>query len=176
VKRNEQPPKMKTPQKPTRDKHAIPAGEAEANFSDYVAVKPKHAGGRPTKYDPAYCEAVIEDMANGYSLTAFAGSIGVNRSTITEWVENFPEFSAAVSRAKAARLRNWEQAALDIRKSGGTGGSATITVFGLKNMGDDEWRDISRQEQTGPEGGPIVHTVTRIERVIVDAKANGNQG
>ena len=42
--------------------------------------------GRPTKYDPIYCDMVEEEMAKGFSLTAFAGIIGVARSIINEWM------------------------------------------------------------------------------------------
>lgn len=36
--------------------------------------------------------------------------------------------------------------------------------------------DLSRQEQTGPDGAPIQHAVSMIERRIVDPKGNGDQG
>lgn len=111
--------------------------------------------GRPTKYEPRFCEAVIEDMGEGYSLTAFAGLIGVNRDTINAWMAQFPEFSEAVTRAKAARLRNWEDAAIKMRTNGGGPGGATITVFGLKNMGGDEWSDTTKHELTGKDGAAI---------------------
>ena len=111
--------------------------------------------GRPSSYDPKFCDMVVEDMGQGYSLTAFAGLIGVNRSTITEWMNAHPEFSAAVTRGKAARLRNWEQVALSMRMNGGGPGGATITVFGLKNMGGDEWSDTQRHEVTGKDGAPL---------------------
>jgi transcriptional regulator with XRE-family HTH domain len=98
---------------------------------------------------------VVEDMAKGYSLTAFAGLIGVSRSTINEWMSEHPEFSEAVTRGKAARLRDWERVALDMRTNGGGPGGATITVFGLKNMGADEWSDTQKHELSGSGGSPI---------------------
>lgn len=119
---------------------------------------PKHAGGRPTDYRPEYCEMVVADMAEGYSIGAFAGLIGVARSTIQRWAAENPEFSVALSRGKAARLRQWETAGL---KAANTqfGGNATIIAFGLSNAGrgsageDDEWISKSTQEHTGKEGG-----------------------
>ena len=66
--------------------------------------QPKHPGGRPTDYRPEYCELVVAEMAKGYSLGAFAATVGVARRTITEWMAVHEEFSLAVSRAKAARL------------------------------------------------------------------------
>jgi transcriptional regulator with XRE-family HTH domain len=111
--------------------------------------------GRPSKYESGFCDQVEAAMAEGLSLGAFAGQLGVARSTINEWMENHPEFSEAVSRAKAKRLLHWERRALDVAKEGGGGGAATMVIFGLKNMGGDEWADVQRQELTGKDGGPI---------------------
>jgi hypothetical protein len=86
-------------------------------------------------------------MREGYSLTAFAGLIGVARSTINEWMAASPQFSEAVSRAKARRLAFWEKTAIDVAAKGlGGPGAATVIVFGLKNMGDDEWSAPDKSE------------------------------
>jgi hypothetical protein len=111
--------------------------------------------GRPTKYEDRFCEEVEAFMGQGFSLTAFAGHLEVNRSTLTEWADAHPEFSAAVSRAKSKRLLHWERESLDVAKEGGTGGRATMIVFGLKNMGGDEWADVQKTELTGKDGAPI---------------------
>ncbi len=126
----------------------------------------KNPVGRPTKYEPRFCDEVVADMAKGYSLTAFAGLIGVNKDTLNEWMAVHPEFSDAVTRAKAARLRNWEEVAIAMRTNGGGPGGATITIFGLKNMGGDEWCDRQQVEHSGPNGGPIkTEEVSARERV-----------
>jgi hypothetical protein len=111
--------------------------------------------GRPTKYEDRFCDMVEEAMGSGLSLGAFAGQIGVARSTINEWIDNHPAFSEAVSRAKGKRLLHWEQAAIRVAEKGGGPGTATIIVFGLKNMGGEEWADVQRQELTGKDGAPI---------------------
>ena len=101
--------------------------------------EPRPGEGRPTLYDPKYCEMVIADMTKGYSLGAFAGLIGVSRATINVWMTAHPEFLEAVSRGKSSRLRDWEGVALEMRAKGGGPGGATITMFGLKNMGAGDW-------------------------------------
>ena len=93
--------------------------------------------GRPTKYDPIYCDMVEEEMAKGFSLTAFAGIIGVARSIINEWMAENPEFSDAVNRAKAKCLLQWKRKSLKVADNGGSGGQSAIIIFGLKNMGGD---------------------------------------
>lgn len=109
--------------------------------------------GRPSKYDPAYCAAVIEHMKDGASLTSFAASIDVARSTINEWMGEHIEFSEAVNKAKAHCAAWWE----DLARKGAGGGDAnpTLCIFGLKNMAADDWREVVRSEHSGPDGAPI---------------------
>lgn len=129
--------------------------------------------GRPTKYDPAYCEAVIEHMRDGASLTSFAASIMVARSTINEWIDNHPEFSEAVKIGKAVCAAWWETVNRGLAM--GEAGNATSCIFGLKNMAPDDWVDRKAIEHSGPEGGPI-KTETRnqsIDDLVAEAKALG---
>lgn len=98
--------------------------------------------GRPTKYDPAYCEQVIDFMSQGYSVTAFAGSIGVARDTVYHWAKENPEFSDALNTARAASAVWWEERLRAVAERGE--GNATAAIFGLKNRVAHEWRE--RQE------------------------------
>ena len=126
-------------------------------------AKAKAKMGRPTKYDPAYCEALVEHMSEGASLLSFAASIDVARSTLTEWADVHPEFSEAVSRGKAKCAAWWEAAARNLALKGE--GNATMCVFGLKNMGSDEWRDKQEVEHSG---------AVKVERIAVEfAKPEG---
>jgi hypothetical protein len=100
--------------------------------------------GRPTEYQPEYCELVIEKMGQGYSLTAFAGSIRVAKETVYRWIKEYSEFSDAVSRAKPARLTSLETKLLRSRK----GAETTAAIFALRNADPDEWRDVKHQEHS----------------------------
>lgn len=129
--------------------------------------------GRPTKYKPEYCTAIVEFFdgprtqervksittgKNEYERTdyetvpmplptfaKFARSIGVNGDTIVEWTKHYPEFSAAYNAAK------------DLQKEflvdNGLAGHypPASFIFTAKNITD--MRD--RQEVTGADGGPI---------------------
>jgi hypothetical protein len=109
--------------------------------------------GRPTKYESRFCGELEADMAEGYSVTAFAGKIGVSRQTIDDWTKAHPEFLEALSRAKAKRLRFWEQTGIAVASKGTGGpGAATVITFGLKNMGGDEWSAPDKHEHAGPGG------------------------
>lgn len=128
----------------------------------------KRPVGRPTKYEERFCDELVADMADGFSVSAFAGKIGVSRSTINEWAGEHSEFSEALDVGKAQRLRFWEQTAINVAAKGTGGpGAASVITFGLKNMGGDEWADTTKHEHSGPGGTPM-QSVTRIERTIVD--------
>lgn len=113
--------------------------------------------GRPTLYDPAYCEVVVETMREGKSLMSVAANIGVGRSTLGVWMAAHPEFLAAVEEGKALCAQKWEEIALTNAMTGQ--GNATLTVFGLKNMARDEWRDKQELEHTGEGGGPVAFVI-----------------
>jgi len=101
--------------------------------------------GRPSKYNPVYCDEVINTMATGLSLTAFAGDIGVSRDTVNEWTRVHPEFSDAVKIAQAKRVKYLEETMLD----GNFGARVTARIFALKNADPTEWKDKREVEHSG---------------------------
>ena len=111
--------------------------------------------GRPTKYDPTFCDLVVHAGERGLSLTAFAGEIGVCRDTVQEWARVHPEFSAAVKAHKAKRAWIWEQRLMRIADEGGGNGSATAIIFALKNVAPEEFADRLVNQHTGPNDGPV---------------------
>lgn len=113
-------------------------------------------GGRPTDYLPEYCDGVIAYMAQGFSLTAFAGSIRVSRETIYEWARVHPEFSDAVRVAQSSRTASLETG---LMREDLAGPQITARIFALKNASPLDWRD--RHEHVGADGGPIQVTVAR---------------
>ena len=113
--------------------------------------------GRPTEYRPEYCERVIEFMSQGYSLTAFAGSIRVARDTVYEWIKAHRDFSDAVSRARPARVTALEAKLLRSRK----GAETTAAIFALRNAAPDEWQDIKRTDH--------IHSLKPVE-TLTDAQ------
>lgn len=118
--------------------------------------QPKHPGGRPTKYEPRYCDEMIDFMAQGYSIGAFAGHIRITRRTLLNWKKDFPEFADAYEIAQATCQLHWEKRAIEIGKEGAPGGAPVMTIFALKNMGSDDWRDkIEHSGNVGFEVKPL---------------------
>lgn len=122
--------------------------------------------GRPSLYDPAYCERVLEMGRNGYSVVEMASEIGVARSTLEEaWPRAHPEFSEALTRARECSQAWWE-------RTGRVGMventiNASIWSRSMAARFPRDWREVKGTELTGKDGG-AVETVARIERVIVD--------
>jgi hypothetical protein len=98
---------------------------------------PDYVTGRPTLYRPEYCEAVISVMGEGYDLTAFAGSIGVSREAVYDWIDAHAEFRHAVNIAKSARLFALQRKLLNTQ----IGVGVTAAIFALKNADPENWQD-----------------------------------
>lgn len=64
--------------------------------------------GRPSKYDPSFCETVIECGREGMSIAEMAAEIGVTRQTLFNWCDEHPKFLEAFTRAKDLSLAWWE--------------------------------------------------------------------
>lgn len=105
-------------------------------------------------------------MRDGYSVTAFAGHIGVARSTVFLWAEQNPEFSDALKTAQALAALWWEKSLRQVASTGE--GNATASIFGVKNRSTEDWRDKQEVEHTGKDGGPI-ETVDRSDKDIARA-------
>ncbi len=123
--------------------------------------------GRPSLYDPSYCERVIDLGKAGKSQVQIACALDVDPKTLRDWAEKHEEFSLALTRAKAHEQDWWETAG----QQGLTADKFNSAVWS-KSMSArfrDDYTERTKQEHSGPDGGPIA--VQRIERVIVDPKA-----
>lgn len=133
----------------------------------------KHPGGRPPKYRAdVHPQSLIEAAEQGLSLTAWCGTMEVERTVIIEWSEQYSEFARAVEIAKAKRLRFFETKAVAMMSSEGlarpTGGQATLALFMLKNHGPDEFKD--RQEVTHNVGITIEQLLVKADEQRLEPK------
>ena len=117
--------------------------------------------GRPSLYDPAYCESVIEWGRAGKSLAWMAAEIGVAKQTVQLWMKVHPEFSAAMDCARTVAQRWWED------KGQANIEAATFqSAMWSRSMAarfPDDWRETRREERTGPDGGPQQHVVETLD-------------
>jgi len=110
-------------------------------------------GGRPSSYKLEYARELIDFMARGFSLTAFAGSIGVARQTLQNWADQHPEFLDALAVGRAARTLYWEKR-LDL-----AGSDSRTVIFALRNACSDEWKEQ-------PEKSPAVNVLMKNGMVV----------
>jgi hypothetical protein len=111
--------------------------DAQALTSEAHTAPVRHAGGRPSKYRPEYCEGIVEKMSRGFSAMAYAGSIRVSRQTIYQWAETVPEFNDALKEGISARVHFLEDGLL----SPENGTHLTSRIFALKNASPQDWRE-----------------------------------
>lgn len=121
----------------------------------------KRPVGRPSEYDPAYCEKAVEFLAEGFSVAALAGEIGVQKQTVYNWMDENPEFLDAVKAGQAKATLWWEKANKSNAVTGE--GNATSCIFGLKNRAPDEWRDKTEQTQTHEVGDSLADLMKEID-------------
>lgn len=115
--------------------------------------------GRPTDYRPEMCEEVIELGRLGKSHAQIAAALDVARQSLHNWVEIYPEFMDAMTRARDLAQSWWE----DQGQSGLVmqGFNASLWSKQVSCRFREEYTDASKLEHSG--------TVfpTRIELVTV---------
>jgi hypothetical protein len=87
--------------RPRAKKSAAPAEPLEL-------PAPKRGRGRPTTYDPAFCDRVIELGEQGKSKAQIARELGTSRKSLYLWMKVHPEFAEALEEAQFAALAWWE--------------------------------------------------------------------
>jgi hypothetical protein len=110
--------------------------------------------GRPSEYDPAYCERVIELGKQGMSRAEIASELDCSRTTLRAWEGQHPDFLAAVQRAKDEALAWWErQPRKNLANKNFNAALWSKSVSG--RFPDEPYRE--RVQLTGKDDGPIQH-------------------
>ena len=136
--------------------------------------------GRPSSWRPEFAEMAFKFCLLGASNKQLAEFFGVAVSTIHMWRDAIPEFSDAVKRGKEIadaeiahslyqRAKGYSHPEDDIKALNGAivitpttkhyppdTGAATLW---LKNRQGHIWRDKTENVHTGPDGGPIEHSL-----------------
>ncbi len=67
------------------------------------------AGGRPTKYDPVFCEVFVEMSSHGCSRIEFCAQVGISYESFLAYQRRHPEFMEAVKRGLQLCQAWWER-------------------------------------------------------------------
>lgn len=133
-------------------------------MSDTLNAKPGEATftvtnpvGRPSKYDPAYCNKVIELGKLGKSFEQMSSILGIGITTLKRWREEHEEFRASLEDAQGFAQTWWEDMAQsylveskDTEKLNTGLWSRSMAARFPKN-----YSDRVKQEISGPEGAPL---------------------
>lgn len=119
---------------------------------------------RPTDYYPELCGKVVEWGKQGKSRAWIADEVGVVRTTLKNWEARYPDFLEAMERAKLGEQRWYEDAGQMGMFSKEF--NASIWSRSMAARFPDDWRETTRQEQTGANGGPVEHKHTGVDEVI----------
>jgi hypothetical protein len=134
--------------------------------------------GRPTSYKPEYAEQAQKLAVLGATDQEMADFFKVEVRTIYRWKHDHDAFCQAlktgkdvaderVERSLYQRAVGYEQDEVKIFMPANAAApvyaefrakispDTTAAIFWLKNRRSQEWRDVSRHEQTGLDGGPI---------------------
>ncbi len=136
--------------------------------------KPK--AGRPSSYRPEFAKDAEKLCALGATDIDLADFFGVSDRTIYRWAAEHTAFCQALKAGKAVADERVERSlyhkavgyTFDSEKVFQHQGEivrtktrehvapdTTAAIFWLKNRKSAEWRDVSRTEHTGKDGGPI---------------------
>lgn len=108
--------------------------------------------GRPTKYDPAMCEKVIECGKQGMSRAEIAAELDISIDSLYRYQHEHQEFSDALQRAYGLALAWWErQGRTNLATAGFNSGLYKQCMSG--RFPNEAYRE--RLEVAGHNGGPI---------------------
>ena len=130
----------------------------------------KRPVGRPTLYDPLFCEQVIELGKLGKSVEQIASNLGVGTRTLFTWKDTHEEFRHALEDAKAAEQTWWEDQAQAymLEHKDAAKLNASIWSRSMAARFPKKYRESVKQEITGENGAPLL-TGIQISFVKPDA-------
>lgn len=113
--------------------------------------------GRPSKYDPVYCDQIIELGKLGKSRWQIASELGLTYSNLINWEQVHEDFREAMNTARLDALAYWEALAENhmIETPGGPRINTGLWSRSMAARFPEQYRDNSKVEVTGKNDGPI---------------------
>jgi len=113
--------------------------------------------GRPSKYDPAYCDQVVALGKEGLSRWQICSRLDIGLHNMIAWEGAHEDFRQALEESRLHALSYWEDLAHDhIREA--PGGVKLNTGLWSRSMAarfPEQYRENSKVEVTGKNDGPI---------------------
>ena len=117
--------------------------------------------GRPTQYDPSYCDKVIELGRLGKSFEQMSAQLNVSYRTLCNWRDNHEEFFHALEDAQALAQAFWEEMAQAyiIEHKDGERLNTGLWSRSMAARFPKKYSERIKQELTGAEGAPLLKGV-----------------
>lgn len=141
--------------------------------NQYWKLRKKH--GRPTKFEPRFCDEVIEMGAQGFSKAQMAANFAVSRQTIDEWASSHKDFFEALAQAQALAQAWWEQQGMDNLSNKGFQGSMYTKILQARFR-----NDYTEQKNVALTGALQVKAIqekeNELETIIATSLAGDDAG
>jgi transposase-like protein len=127
-------------------------------MTETVDVPAKRPVGRPTLYDPEYCDKVIELGRIGKSVEQIASILNVSLRTMYSWRDAHEEFLHALDDAKTYEQAWWEEqaAAYMVENKDSDRLNSTLWSRSMAARFPKKYRESTKQEITGADGAPLL--------------------
>jgi hypothetical protein len=125
--------------------------------------KPKRPVGRPSKYKPEFCDAVLEMAREGKGWANYAAAFEIDRPTLYDWAAAHEDFSTALTRAKVLEQQWWEDQARENLRSREF--NANLWIKSASARFRDDYTERKQTEITGADGGAV-----KVETTSINAK------
>jgi len=117
--------------------------------------------GRPSLYDPSFCDKVVALGALGKSVEQISSNLGVSCRVLYDWRDRYPEFLRALEEAKEAEQTWWEEQAQAymLEHKDGPKLNASIWSRSMAARFPKKYRESVKQEITGENGAPLLTAI-----------------
>ncbi len=117
--------------------------------------------GRPSQYDPSFCEKAIELGSKGKSLEQISGALGITYRTLCRWRDENEEFCHALEEAKVREMIWWEEHAQAYLVEHKDGDRLNVGLWSRSMAArfPKKYSERIKQELTGAEGAPLLKGV-----------------
>jgi hypothetical protein len=127
-------------------------------MTDTIPVLEKRPVGRPSTYDPAYCDKVVELGRIGKSIEQICYQLQTPVRTLYEWRDRHPEFSQALEDAKGYEQAWWEEQAQAYMVENKESDRLNPSLWSRSMAArfPKKYRESTKQEITGADGAPLL--------------------
>lgn len=119
---------------------------------------PKRPVGRPSLYDPSFCDEVVALGRKGKSVEQIAAILNVSLRTMYSWRDAHEEFLHALDDAKTYEQAWWEEqaAAYMVENKESDRLNASLWSRSMAARFPKKYRESTKTEITGADGAPLL--------------------